>query len=513
MTETASPYAALENRFARIARIDDALGILHWDYETTMPEGAAPTRAETLATLDVLRHDLLVDPQVADWLDAAEARGDGGTDGEADGGLDGWRRANLREMRRAWRHAVAVPGDLVEASRRAEATCEMVWRRARAEDDFAGLLPSLTEVLNLQRQVAEAKATAFGCDCYDALLDAYEPGGRAARIDALFADLAEFLPGFTEQVLEAQARAPDPVRPIGHFPIDRQRGLGRQLMQAIGFDFDHGRLDVSAHPFCGGGLSDVRITTRYDEGDFTRSLMGVLHETGHALYEQGRPAGWLAQPVGQARGMAAHESQSLLVEMQTARSRPFLEYLAPLVRDTFGGDGPAWTADNLYRLYTRVERSLIRVDADEVTYPAHIILRFRLERAMIDGDLKLADLPGAWAEGMRALVGVVPPNDALGCLQDIHWPGGGWGYFPTYTLGALAAAQLFEAARQDGSEIEAGIGHGDFGPLVDWLRSHVHGHGSRPENGDALLEQATGRPLDTGAFKRHLNRRYVERAW
>ena len=452
MTETASPYAALENRFARIARIDDALGILHWDYETTMPEGAAPTRAETLATLDVLRHDLLVDPQVADWLDAADAG--------ADVGLDEWQRANLREMRRAWRHAIAVPGDLVEASRRAEATCEMAWRRARAEDDFAGLLPSLSEVLNLQRQVAEAKAAAFGCDKYDALLDAYEPGGRAARIDALFADLADFLPGFTDEVLEAQARAPDPVRPIGHFPIDRQRGLGRELMQAIGFDFDHGRLDVSAHPFCGGGLSDVRITTRYDEGDFTRSLMGVMHETGHALYEQGRPAGWLAQPVGQARGMAAHESQSLLVEMQTARSRPFLEYLAPLVRDTFGGDGPAWTADNLYRLYTRVERSLIRVDADEVTYPAHIILRFRLERAMIGGDLKLADLPGAWAEGMRALVGVFAVRTtAPGCLREhSHWSVRRLGVISPLSLGARwPRRDCSRRARQTGRKIEAGI--------------------------------------------------------
>lgn len=504
MTHSSPSYAALEQRFARIARLDDALGILHWDYETTMPDGAAATRAETLATLDVLRHELLTEPKVSDDLDAADAGADD---------LDDWQRANLREMRRVWRHAVAVPSDLVEAARRAEAACEMMWRTARAEDDFAGLLPSLTEVLTLQRRVAEAKADAFGCAPYDALLDAYEPGAKAERIDVLFADLAAFLPGFTERALEAQAREPDPLRPAGHFPIDRQRGLGQRLMQAVGFDFSHGRLDVSAHPFCGGGLADVRITTRYDEGDFTRALMGVMHETGHALYEQGRPSGWLAQPVGQARGMATHESQSLMIEMQTTRSKPFLEFLAPLVRDTFGGDGPAWTTDNLHRLYTKVERSLIRVDADEVTYPAHIILRYRLERAMIAGDLKLADLPGAWTDGMRDLVGVTPPNDSLGCLQDIHWPGGGWGYFPTYTMGAMTAAQLFETAREADPSIVEGIAHGDFTPLVGWLRTHVHGRGSQPESGDALLAEATGRPLDTGAFKRHLERRYIERVW
>jgi carboxypeptidase Taq len=504
MSPSPSAYAALEQRFARIARLDDALGVLHWDYETTMPDGAAPTRAETLATLDVLRHDLLADPRAADDLDAAESD---------TARLDDWQRANLREMRRLWRHAVAVPADLVEATRRAEAACEMAWRAARAEDDFAGLLPSLTEVLTLQQRQAAAKAEAFGCDPYDALLDAYEPGARAARIDALFADLAEFLPDFTERVLEAQGRDPAPTVPVGHFPIDRQRGLGRRLMQAIGFDFAHGRLDVSAHPFCGGGLADVRITTRYDEGDFTRALMGVMHETGHALYEQGRPEGWLAQPVGQARGMATHESQSLMIEMQTTRSKPFLGFLAPLVRDTFGGEGAAWTTENLHRLYTRVERSLIRVDADEVTYPAHIILRYRLERAMIAGDLKLSDLPGAWTDGMRELVGVTPPNDALGCLQDIHWPGGGWGYFPTYTMGAMTAAQLFETAREADPAIVEGIGHGDFTALLTWLRTHVHGRASQPESGDALLAEATGRPLDTGAFKRHLQRRYIDRAW
>jgi len=492
-------YLELERRFARIARLDDALGVLHWDFETTMPDGAATGRAETLATLGVLRHEHLVAPEVGDWLDAASD----------DRALDDWQAANLREMRRAWRHATAVPADLVEAASKARSHCEMVWRRAKEESDFGALLPSLTEVLTLTRRIAEAKGAAFGTDPYDALLDEFDPGSSAARIDPIFDDLAAFLPDFTERALAHQARRPAPLRPEGHFPVDRQRGLARRLMEAIGFDFSRGRLDVSAHPFCGGGLGDVRVTTRYSESDFARSLMAVLHETGHAMYEMGLPEAWRAQPVGGDRGMAVHESQSLMIEMQAARSRAFLDFAAPLIRETFGGEGEAWTADNLHRLYTRVERSLIRTEADEVTYPAHVILRYRLERRMIAGDLKLVDLPGAWNAGMAELVGVTPPNDALGCLQDIHWPGGGFGYFPTYTLGAMTAAQLFDAAGRADAEIEPAIGRGDFAPLMHWLRTHVHGVASVPESGDALLEQATGRPLDPAFFKRHLERRYL----
>jgi carboxypeptidase Taq len=309
-------------------------------------------------------------------------------------------------------------------------------------------------------------------------------------------------------VLERQAALP-PVQTLdGPFPVAAQRALGERLMRTVGFDFERGRLDVSLHPFCGGASNDIRLTTRYDEADFTKALMGVLHETGHALYEQGRPQAWLAQPVGAARGMALHESQSLLVEMQAARSRPFLEFLAPLVRDAFGGSGPAWDADNLLRLYTRVAPGFIRVDADEVTYPAHVILRTRLERAMIAGDLAVAELPGAWNDGMTELLGITPPDDRRGCLQDIHWPSGGWGYFPTYTLGAAIAAQLFDAAGRAEPDLQPGLARGDFTPLVGWLRRSIHSQGSRLDS-DALLTAATGRPLDPAVYRRHLERRYL----
>jgi len=289
--------------------------------------------------------------------------------------------------------------------------------------------------------------------------------------------------------------------------VDKQRGLGERLMRTLGFDFDAGRLDVSLHPFCGGVPGDVRITTRYTEDDFTESLMGVLHETGHALYEMGLPDDWRYQPVGQARGMALHESQSLLIEMQACRSREYLEFAAPLMRETFGGTGAVWDADNLYRLYTRVDRSFIRVDADEVTYPAHVILRYRLESALIAGDMKLADLPGAWNDGMEELLGIRPPEDRLGCLQDIHWYDGAWGYFPTYTMGAMAAAQLFAAAKEARPEIPEGISKGDFAPLVGWMRENLHTKASSGST-DELMQAATGKPLGTEAFKAHLEARY-----
>jgi carboxypeptidase Taq len=309
-------------------------------------------------------------------------------------------------------------------------------------------------------------------------------------------------------VLSHQAARPVATAPAGPFPIEAQRRAAVTLMERIGFDFAHGRLDVSAHPFCGGTPDDVRITTRYSEGDFARALMGVLHETGHALYQRGLPAEWRLQPVGRARGMAMHESQSLLLEMQVCRSQAFLTYAAPMLRAIFGGAGPGWAAEALYRRHIRVKRSLIRVDADEVTYPAHVILRYRLERAMIAGDLQPSDLPGAWAEGLRELLGIVPDDDREGCLQDIHWYDGAWGYFPTYTLGALIAAQLFEAARRDIAELMPAIAAGEFGALLDWLRERIHARGSLLSTAE-LVESATGAPLGTASFERHLRARYL----
>ncbi|HEX2115343.1 MAG TPA: carboxypeptidase M32 [Alphaproteobacteria bacterium] len=493
-------YDVLEKRFRRLNLVRDAVGVLQWDMAAMMPNGGADVRGDQLATLKVIIHEQMTDPAMGDLLAAAN---------ETAPQLDEWRRANLREMRRAWVHASAVPVDLVEALSKAVSDCEMRWRDARPANDFKGLLPGLRRVLDLTREVAQVKAQHLKVGPYDALLDEYEPGGSSAEIDRVFDDLASFLPGFIDAVLMKQAREPAALPVTGPFPAEKQKALAIKLMRQLGFDFAHGRLDTSHHPFCGGVPDDVRLTTRWDENDFLSGLMGVLHETGHALYERGLPKDWRHQPVGEARGMSFHESQSLLVEMQACRSREFIGYLAPLAAETFGGSGPAWTAENFRRIYGKVERSLIRVDADEVTYPAHVILRYRLEKAMIAGDLDLADLPDAWNAAMRELVGIVPPDDRDGCLQDIHWPGGAWGYFPTYTLGAMTAAQLFDAATRADPSIRPSIGRGDFAPLMAWLRANVHSKGALLPTRE-LLVSATGRPLDPAIYKAHLKRRYLD---
>jgi carboxypeptidase Taq len=493
-------YQDLERRFRRLSLISDASGFLAWDRAAIMPRGGADSRAEQLTELGILRHEMMADPGMSDSLDAAEADNDA---------LDSWQRANVSAMRRKWRHANAVPADLHEALSRAGLRCEMTWREARPANDFGAIRPLLETVIDLVRETARVKGEAFGCAPYDALLDQFEPGLRSADVDPVLDDLAAFLPNFIDDVLARQKAGPDVTMPEGPFPEAQQRVLGEEMMTRVGFPFDSGRLDVSHHPFSGGTPDDLRITTRYDEADFTSSLMAVLHETGHALYEFNLPGEHRHQPVGEALGMAVHESQSLLIEMQVCRGRPFIAFAAPRMRAAFDGVGAAWQAKNLARLYTRVARGLIRVDADEVTYPAHVILRTRLEHALMAGDLAVADLPGAWADAMAELVGVVPPDDRDGCLQDIHWMDGAFGYFPTYTLGAIMAAQLYAAARAADPEIEPAIGHGDFGPLYAWLKPNVHALGSSlsaPE----LLTRATGRNLDPDAFKAHLRARYLE---
>jgi carboxypeptidase Taq len=492
-------YTELEARFRRLGAVEAAIAVLHWDAAAMMPPGGAAGRAEQLATLHGIAHELLTAPKVAELLPAAE--------GEANQ-LGPWQRANLREMRRRWRHEAAVPADLVEALSRAGSESEAAWRAARPADDFAMALPGLERVLALTRETAAAKAEALGTSPYETLLDQYEPGLAIETIDRLFGEIQRFLPGLLDVALARQASRLLPPEPQGPFPLALQRHAALTLMQRIGFDFAHGRLDESAHPFCGGTPDDVRLTTRYDESDFSKALMGTLHETGHALYQRGLPSEWRLQPVGGARGMAVHESQSLFLEMQICRSRAFAEFAAPLLREIFGGPGEAWGADALYRRQIRVAPGLIRVDADEVTYPAHIILRYRLERAMLAGDLLPRDLPGAWTDGLRQALGVTPPSDRDGCLQDIHWYDGAWGYFPTYTLGALIAAQLFAALRRGLPDVAERIGRGDFASVIDWLRSHIHSKGSLLSTAD-LVQEATGMPLGTAAFEQHLRERYV----
>lgn len=494
-----SAYDRLAARFARIATIGECSSMLGWDAATMMPPGGGGARGEQLAVLAGLSHALLSSPETGDDLAEAEEGAD----------LDHWREVNLELMRHAYVRATAMPVALVEAQARANSSCEKVWREARRQSDFALVQPHLKQVVKLTREAAVALSPALGLAPYDALMDGFQRGVTSAEVIPIFADYEKFLTWALPRAEEAQAREPAPVRPRGPFPIAVQEALCRRLAERLGLDFAHARLDRSAHPFSGGTKTDVRITSRYDEADFTQAVLAVVHETGHALYERGLPREWSRQPVGEAAGMAAHESQSLIVEMQACRSDAFLSWLGPELHAAFGGDADPYEPGNLARLWRRVARGFIRVDADEMTYPAHVILRFRLEQALIAGDLKTRDLPGAWNDGFKALLGLTPPDDARGCLQDIHWYDGAFGYFPSYTLGAMAAAQLMAVARHSVPQIDERLVEGDVSPLLTWLREHVHRQGSLL-GFNGLLREATGGPLDPAHFQAHLTERYLE---
>jgi carboxypeptidase Taq len=466
---------------------------------TKMPSGGAEARAEQLATLGDIHHAILTDDGVGDLLESA------GTKGRK---LNDWQKANLVEMKRAWNHNAAVPAKLVSELTKEGSKCEMVWREARKNNDFKALKPHLKKVVSLVREVAKLKGEAFGCSPYDALLDQYDPDRKSAQLDKVFDNLKEFLPDFISAVVEKQKS--EKITAIkGPFDIEAQRAISQKILDVIGFDKNLGRLDESVHPFCTGYPTDIRITTRYDENDFISALMGVIHEGGHAMYEENLPKKWREQPVGKARGMGIHESQSLLVEMQACRSREFVGFLSGMLKKEFNSKSRGWSADNLYKVYNKVEPSLIRVDADEVTYPAHIMLRYYIEKYLVAGEMEVDDLPDAWNQGMEKFLGVKVKDDKDGCMQDIHWMDGTFGYFPTYTLGAIYASQLFDAANKNSKDIMPSLGKGNFKPLKAWLNKNVHELGSKVSS-DEIIKGATGSELDVEVYKNHLKKRYLD---
>ena len=493
--------SALENlqeHFRKIHRLSHLAAITQWDQAAMMPPGGNQARSEAMAELAVIIHREKTNPQVGDWLDQA--------DNEVS---DDDSKASLREMRRVWQQAAVMPEALVQAKSLAGSTCEHAWRTQRKENDWQGFAANLETVVKLSREEAQIRADSTGCSPYDALLELYEPGMCSAELDRIFSDVKTWLPSLIQSVCEQQKQ--DVVlTPAGPFPIEKQAALGRKVMTLLGFDFNHGRLDVSVHPFCGGVPEDVRITTRYSEADFTQALMGIIHETGHARYEQNRPAATLGLPVSQYRSMGIHESQSLFFEMQLGRSPAFLAYIKPWIVESLDKDGDsAFELDNLCRIYNRVKPGFIRVDADEVTYPAHVILRYEIERDLVGGRIEVTDIPALWDEKMQASLGLdTRGNYRDGCMQDIHWTDGSFGYFPSYTLGAMVAAQLFAALRQQLPDVDEQICQGELQAIFGWLRTAIWQKGSRLET-DALIRAATGESLNPVHFRQHLEQRYL----
>ena len=488
MTPTLA-YAELLRRTKEHAVLSSCAAVLGWDQQTYLPRGGAAFRGDQLTLLAALAHERATDPRLGEVLATCEA----GV-GELD---DDWAAANVRELRHSYDRAVKLPKRLVEELAKATSDAHEAWTAARRFDDFASFRPHLEQIVTLKRE--EAAAVGFAGEAYDALLDEYEPGATAAGIEGLFADLTRELVPMIAAAL-ATGKRPKPGVLERDYPIDRQRWFAESAATAIGFDFSRGRLDTTAHPFCTGlGPGDCRLTTRYNPKFFNEAFFGVLHEAGHGLYEQNLPADRFGQPAGGYCSLGIHESQSRLLENQVGRSADFWVSYFPRLKQAFPGTLDGVAAEDFLFAVCEVKPSLIRVEADEATYNLHVALRFELERALISGDLAVADLPGAWAERCTTLLGLTVPNDREGCLQDIHWSFGGFGYFPTYTLGNLYAAQLMNAAHGALPDLRQSLRAGDFTPLTGWLAANVHGHGRRFRSGE-LCRRATGGPLDAGVF-------------
>jgi carboxypeptidase Taq len=495
-----SPQTAYEELLRRVreaAVLGSCAGLLGWDERTYMPRAGAAHRGEQMALLARLGHEMVADPRIGELLTAVEAS-DLVRDPESDAAV------NAREIRRGYNRATKLPKELVEELARVTTQAQSVWDDARRASDFERFRPWLEKIVGLKRQ--EATAVGYQDHPYDALLDEYEPGARTVELRRLFADLAADLVPLVEKIVDS-GKKPDRDLLIRDFPVDRQEKFAQSAAAAFGFDFAAGRLDVTTHPFCSGiGPGDIRLTTRYNPRFFNEAFFGVLHETGHGIYEQSLPADHFGTPLGSATSLGIHESQSRLWENQVGRSRPFWEHFLPEARNSFPSlDGVS--LDQWIFAINDVKPSLIRVEADEATYNLHIILRFEMEQALISGDLPPADVPAAWNEKLRTMLGLTSPDDSRGCLQDIHWSFGGIGYFPTYTLGNLYAAQLMAAARRDLADLDAQFRRGEFAPLRGWLTEKVHRHGQRYRAND-LCRRATGEPLDHKSFIAYLRAKY-----
>ncbi|MDK2597969.1 carboxypeptidase M32 [Pseudoalteromonas obscura] len=486
-------YKKLVEHYQSIDNFEHLRAICSWDQATFMPSGGADSRAEAMAELAVHLHKLHTAPHLAELFELAK-----------DENLDTTQQASVKEMHRTWQLQTVLPAELVKAKSLAGAKCEHQWRIQRQENDWHGFLKNFEPVVALSQEEAQIRASSSRMTPYDAMLDIYEPGMCSTQLNQLFGDVATWLP----QMIQTAAQDYSPNH-TAQYPVEQQELLAHELMALLGFNFNHGRLDTSVHPFCGGTSQDTRITTRYGESEFVNAMMGVIHETGHACYEQNLPQSLAKLPVGKARSMAIHESQSLFYEMQIARSPEFIALLSDRASHYFPKYAAINKTQNLIAQLQRVEPSLIRVDADEVTYPAHVILRYEIERDLINGDIQSKDIPQLWDLKMSQLLGIsTKDNYKDGCMQDIHWTDGSFGYFPSYTLGAMYAAQ-FKHTMAKTINIPQQINSRDLKPIYDWLNTQIWQKASLLSTQD-LMVQATGTGLDVSIFKSHLQHRYCK---
>jgi carboxypeptidase Taq len=490
-------FTKLDDHCHKLDSLSHALSMLGVDEAVMMPEGGGEKRAEAMAALSGMYHEMATSPHIADWIAKAESET-----------LDAAQKIAVAEFKRSYINRTCLSTAFVEKQTEQRLRCEQLWRTARPAGDWKGFMPSLAAVIDTMREEAALRAEALKLAPYDALAEQYDPGARVADIAPVFAELKSFLKGFIPLAVEKQKSTKlKPLTPP--YSIDAQKALGLEVMQALGFDFNHGRLDISHHPFCGGVPSDVRMTTRYRTDEFLSALMGIMHETGHGLYEQGLPKAWGHWSSGGARGMAMHESQSLFVEKQLGRNPAFWDYAMPLLRKHLGETAfDGWTKPDLLAHVHRVKPGFIRVDADEVTYPMHVILRFELEQELVSRKMKTSDIPEAWDDKMTQYLNLsTKDNMKDGPMQDVHWPSGAFGYFPSYTLGAMMAAQQWAAILRENPDVNKDVSRGDFTGTTEWRRKNIWEKASTASTPE-LMRQATGEPLNAKYFIEHLKQRY-----
>lgn len=493
-------YAELVRLRTELATFGSIGSLLGWDQRTYMPPGGSGHRAAQLALLAGMSHQMATSPRIGELLAGVE-------DSDLMKDPAGPGAVNIRNIRREYDRERKLPRALVEELSRTTSQAYDVWVGARKANDFSQFEPYLEKIVKLVREQADC----YGWQAcpYDALLEGYEPGATTGEIESVFAPLQQELSVLIARITHSGKRPPQKVL-NNDYPADAQADFCRETAEAIGFDFKSGRLDTTTHPFCSGiGPGDTRLTTRYNEKDFSDSFFGTLHEAGHGIYDQGLDPAHYGTPMGEAVGLGIHESQSRFYENFVGRSRAFWKRIMPRARKHFPRALGRTSLDDLYFAVNDSQPSFIRVEADEGTYNLHIILRFELEKALIAGDLKAADVPGAWNEKFRKLLGLKVPDDARGCLQDVHWSGGGIGYFPTYTLGNLYAAQFRHAADRDLGGFDELIGSGDFETLKQWLNKKIHRQGMRYRSND-LCRQVTGEPLNHAYLMDHLTEKYTE---
>lgn len=494
----------LEQQFHRIAQLDHATTFLGWDQMVMMPEGGMPARSAAMAELAALRHEFLTASAMQDWLQEVKLE-------LSKGLIDQSHAAHVAEMQRSWQQAIALPASLVRAQVIAGARCEHAWRTQRADNDWEGFLKNFREVVALSREEAQCRQQLrpdkFKTP-YDAMLDMHCTGDSQALISDVFSVLKSSLPDLLQEIMDRQ-RSRSVTDLTGDYPIEQQQKLCEHLMHKLGFDFSAGRLDISMHPFSTGGRGDQRITTRYRTTDFVDALQATAHETGHASYEAGLPVQWQPYPVGDARNMCIHESQSLYFEKHVYQSKAFGQAFHPGVKQ-FLPDSGRFSAEQIWNSLTQVKPSFIRVEADEVTYPLHVMIRYDIESALINGDIEPDVIPEIWNNAMNDYLGLSTGHDhANGCMQDIHWTDGTFGYFPSYTMGAVNAAQIASSIQGAHPNWREHFEKGDIEFARTWLSEHIWQQGSTIES-QKLMIAATGQGSNAASLLDHLRRRYLQ---